>query len=406
MITITNRWVLAWLVPLALLPFGCGEEGGEGGGGGTLGGAGTTAIVYVTNSGSNDVSGYTINSTGALAPVPGSPFNTNISKPSAVVVSSNGFFAYVANSDTNKVLAFRVSTDGGLLLGPSSDANPNPVSVGTTPGVLAISPDAKFLYVANSGSDDLNVFSIGAAGVLTPVTPTGSSTKSVPVEVGADPASIATTKNRKFLYVANRGTDNVTAFAIDSTTGLLTRIPSSGGKTNPISTGGKSPKGMSISTNSSFLYVANSDSGNVTVFKIEADGLLTLVSPTPIPVGSKNPNALILSDNGRFLYSANGEGNVTAFTIGDGGLLTLVPSSGGNTNQVSAETTPVAMTMSVDGRFLYTTNREAGNRRGRVSAYTVNEATGALTRLNVLQQQGVGFLTGDEPSSIATPGRP
>ena len=91
-----NRLLLAWLFPLVVLSSGCGDDGGESGGfggtGGPLGGAGATSILYVTNNGSNNVSGYSINTTGGtLAAIPGSPFS-NVSGPSAMAVSSNGFF--------------------------------------------------------------------------------------------------------------------------------------------------------------------------------------------------------------------------------------------------------------------------------------------------------------------------
>ena len=111
----------------------------EVGGGPLGGGSGTTSILYVSNSGSDNVSGYSINTTsGALAAIPGSPF-VNVSAPSAIAVSSNGFFAYAANSQANNVTAFRVGTNGELLLGESTTATPNPASVGTTPRAMAIS---------------------------------------------------------------------------------------------------------------------------------------------------------------------------------------------------------------------------------------------------------------------------
>ena len=401
--------LLSWLLPVVLLPAGCGDGGGDGGGfgggdgaGGTLGGAGTTSILYVANNGSDNVSGYSINATsGTLAAIPGSPFS-NVSGPSAMAVSSNGFFAYVTNSRTNNVTAFRVSTEGALLLVPPTPANPNPVAVDAAPSTLAISPDIKHLYVANHGNDTVAAFNIEAAGALTLIPPTAGNTNPVAVN-GADPASMAIPQSGKFLYVANSGSNDVTAFSIGAT-GLLSRIAPSGGNANPVSTGGSAPKGAAISPNGSFLYVANSGSDNLTVFQVGANGLLTLVPPTgsninPVPAGGTTPNALMISLDGRFLYVANGGGNVSTFTIGGDGLLTLVPSSAGNLNPVSAGTTPVALTISQDGRFLY-----VANQGGRISAYTINTETGALAPLTALA--GNPFPTGTTPSAIATPGRP
>jgi len=319
-----------------------------------------------------------------------------------MTVSSNGFFAYVTNSRANNVTAFRVSTEGALLLVPPTPANPNPAAVDAAPSALAISPDTKHLYVANNGNDTMTAFNIEAAGALTLIPQTAGNTNPVTVN-GADPSSIAIPQSGKFLYAANSGSNDVTAFSIGAT-GLVSRIAPSGANANPISTGGKVPKDVAISPNGSFLYVANSGSDNLTVFQIGTNGLLTLVppagsNPNPVSTGGTTPNALMISLDGRFLYVANGGGNVSAFTIGGDGLLTLVLNSAGNLNPVSAGTNPIALTMSPDGRFLY-----VANQGGRVSAYTVNTETGSLTPLTALV--GNPFLAGTTPSAIATPGRP
>jgi 6-phosphogluconolactonase len=399
-VSVVKKVLLAWLVLLVLLPTGCGDDGGVGGG--TFGGVGTTAILYVTNSGSNNVSGYGINATsGVLAAIPGSPFS-NVSGPSSLAVSSNGFFAYVTNSRANTVTAFRVSTEGALLLVPSTQANPNPAPVDAAPGALAIAPDTKHLYVASGSADTVTAFNIEAAGALTVIPPSGGNTNPVPV-IGSDPSSMAISQSGKFLYVANSGSNDVTAFSI-GVTGLVSPIASSGASTNPLSTGGTAPKGIAVSPDGSFLYVANSGSHTLTVFQIGANGRLTLAPSAgartnPISVSGTTPNALMISPNGRFLYVANGGGNVSLFTVGSDGLLSLVPSSAGNLNPVPAGTSPVALTISPDGQFLY-----VANQGGRVSAYTINTETGGLSPLTALV--GNPFPTGTTPSAIATPGRP
>ena len=285
-----KQLLLPWLFPFLLCVPGCGDDGGEGGGfggtGGTLGGLGTTSILYVANSGSNNVSGYSINATsGILAPIPGSPFS-NVSGPSAMAVSSNGFFAYVTNGRTSTVAAFRVSTEGALLSVPTTPSNPNPAPVEAAPGALAIAPNTKHVYVGNSGTDKVTAFNIEASGALTLIPQTSGTTNPVSVN-GADPAAIAITQNGQFLYVANSGSNDITAFSIGAT-GLLSLI---GANANPIKTSVTAPKGMAISPNGSFLYVANSSTHNVTVFQIGTNGLLTLVpaagtNTNPIPTGT------------------------------------------------------------------------------------------------------------------------
>lgn len=407
-----KRMHVAWLIPCLLLASSCGDGGGGGGLGGLLGAIGGTegeqtagSIVYVTNSGSNSVSGYTVNSaTGGLTALAGSPF-PDVPTPSAIAVSSNGLFAYIANSQTNKVTAFRVGTNGTLLPGESTSGNPNPVTVGTTPRALAISKDSQFLYVANSGSDDVTVFKIGTAGVLTLVPQKEGRSK--PVGAGASsPIALAMTPNGQFLYVATSTSSMVTVFQVDAS-GVLTLVPPAGPGTNPISSAGTGLTALGLSPNGQFLYVTNGTSNNVTMFRVESSGLLTLIPPTgsnPISTGGTTPNALAVGADGIHLYVANGGGSVSLFTIGSSGLLTLVPAVGASQNPVLTPTgsTPVALTLSPDGLFLYVVNRTTSVSGGIVSAYTVVSGTGALVPVTPLL--GNPFRVETTPSAIAALG--
>ncbi|NJN36007.1 MAG: lactonase family protein [Nitrospiraceae bacterium] len=385
---------------------GCGDDGGGNGVGGlgTIGGgAGTTANVYVTNAGSNDVSAYSINSsTGGLAAISGSPF-ADVPAPSAITVSSNGFFAYIANSRTNKVTAFRIGTNGALLLGATTPDTPNPASVGTTPRALAISRNSQFLYVANSGSDNVTIFSIGTAGVLTPVPPSTGNPN--PVSAGGlSPVALAISSIGRFLYVANSTSNTITAFQVESS-GLLTQVPQAGPGTNPVSTNVTGPTALAMSSNGQFLYVTNGASNTVTAFRVETSGLLTLIppvgpTPNPVPTGGTTPNGIAVEPNGTHLYIANRGGTVSAFTVDSDGLLTLAPASGAAQNPTPtlvAGSTPVALTISQDGQFLY-----VANSGGTVSAYTI--ASGSGTLIPITQLLGNPFRAGVTPSAIAVSG--
>jgi 6-phosphogluconolactonase len=167
-----------------------------------------------------------------------------------MAVSSNGFFAYVTNNRTNNVTAFRISTEGVLLLVPSTPSNPNPVLVDGAPGTLAISPNTKRLYVANSGTDAVTAFNMEAAAALTLIPQTAGTTNPGAVN-GSDPASMAIAPSGKFFYVANSGSNDVTAFSIGGT-GLLSPIAPSGAIANPVKTSVTGPKGMVVSPTDRF----------------------------------------------------------------------------------------------------------------------------------------------------------
>jgi hypothetical protein len=72
-------------------------------------------FVYVANNGANTVSGYRIDhQTGALTPVPGSPFATE-SLPESVTVDPTAQFVYVANNGSNNVLGYHIDRKTGTL---------------------------------------------------------------------------------------------------------------------------------------------------------------------------------------------------------------------------------------------------------------------------------------------------
>jgi 6-phosphogluconolactonase (cycloisomerase 2 family) len=83
--------------------------------------AGTTPVhlrivgssVFVANSGSGNISAFTIGSSGALTPVSGSPFSAG-SNPVYIASVSGGTQLFVANQGTNNISAFQVGS-GGIL---------------------------------------------------------------------------------------------------------------------------------------------------------------------------------------------------------------------------------------------------------------------------------------------------
>ena len=110
------------------------------------------------------------------------------------------------------------------------------------------------------------------------------------------------------LYVANSGTDNVAVFTIDGTTGALT---SNGTGTLPANA---NPSGVAISPNGQFLYVANSGTDNVSVFPIDGNnGTLGVISTTSAIPGTA-PKGISIEPNGQFLYVANG-GNDSVLNV-------------------------------------------------------------------------------------------
>jgi 6-phosphogluconolactonase (cycloisomerase 2 family) len=94
---------------------------------------------------------------------------------------------------------------------------------GANPSAVTIDPSGQFAYVPNAGSNNVSAYAInGTTGALTAVA--GS-----PFAAGSDPTVIyfASAVGEEFAYVANAGSNNVSAYAVNTTTGALTAVAGS-----------------------------------------------------------------------------------------------------------------------------------------------------------------------------------
>jgi DNA-binding beta-propeller fold protein YncE len=104
-------------------------------------------FAYVANAGSDDVSGYRIDSaSGALTPISESPFPAGFG-PSSVAVDPAGRFAYVANRDSADVSGYTINPASGALT--PIPGSPFPAEVG--PRSVAVDPSGRFVYVTSTG---------------------------------------------------------------------------------------------------------------------------------------------------------------------------------------------------------------------------------------------------------------
>ena len=87
----------------------------------------------------------------------------------------------------------------------------------------AITPDGRWVYVSNSGSDNISGFNIGKDGTLTPIAGTvlGNNPS------GSHNVDIAVTADGKFVYTINSQSGNIGVFAINQD-GTLTSLGQAG----------------------------------------------------------------------------------------------------------------------------------------------------------------------------------
>jgi 6-phosphogluconolactonase len=182
----------------------------------------TGHFMYVANVLSNTVSGYQIASNGSLTTIPGSPFATG-SGPGWVTVDPTGRYVYVANcarlcsgSGDGNVSGYAINkTTGALTPVPGS-----PFTADQVPYAIAVDPTGQFAYVANFASGTISIFKIDqCSGSL------WASVQSVPTG-GASPLALTLDPHGNFLFVTNTASDNLSVFAVGSN-GTLTAAPGS-----------------------------------------------------------------------------------------------------------------------------------------------------------------------------------
>lgn len=231
----------------------------------------TGSFLYVLNQGSASISVFNIDPTrGLLTEIAGSPFAT-VANPQSMAVSPNSGFLYVGNGALGTISGFAITSSGALVqLGGS----PFSAGAGSTLAGITIDPKAQFLYAADSVNNKIVSFSIGADGVLAGVA--GS-----PFAAGTTPVSIAVDATDSFLYSANQGSNDVSAYTINA--GVLTPIA---GSPFAVETAVAVPQPgfLTVDVTNTFLYVANFGTSNISAFGINAkSGALGLVTDSPFP---------------------------------------------------------------------------------------------------------------------------
>ena len=214
---------------------------------GDINGSGPAAVVvsasgkflYVANNFTGTVSGFSISSAGALTPFPTPPYVVGIA-PAGLTITPGGAFLYVANSSpiSNSVSAFAIcdqvvntcadpnNPDGTLTVVPGS-----PFPAGLGPIAIAVDPAFHFLYVLDKQGNDVSEFSYATGtGVLSqlssPSISTGHTPTSFVIISGTIGSNVGNTLTNPtdYVYVTNLGDSTISAYTLDTTTGILTQL--------------------------------------------------------------------------------------------------------------------------------------------------------------------------------------
>ena len=278
--------------------------------------------LFVANDGSDNVSVLVINpGTGALAPVPGSPFATGGSAGGfgiSVAVTPDNKFLYAANGNSSNVTVFQVAANGALTPIPGS-----PFALPSNPDGTKLTPDGQFLVVTLPLVQSVAVLSLAANGTPSPVA--GSPFPGSGVYPTGGPTGVDADCTNLFAFVAESNGFNT---LVD----VYSRLP--GGALSPIPgspfifASGENSNVPLLGPDDKLLFVTNQFSNTVTVLGVAATGSLSLVAGSPFSnPGGDEPTLMATNQTGTLLYVSNSNGTVSVFQIAANGALSTAPGS-------------------------------------------------------------------------------
>jgi len=269
-------------------------------------------FVYITNSGSNNVSVIdtsTIKVTSTL----------DVSHPIGVAASPDGKKVYVTNSGKGNVTVIDTATNNVIATVKDNFGD-----------VIAVSPDGKKVYV---DSDGVNLSVIDAA--------TNKVSSSTDIQ-GYNPNGIAVNNDGTKLYVSTEGW-------MDSGYGVSIVDTENnsyiGDIALPIKDPQYRPSGVAVNPTDTKVYMTWSD-GTVSVTDV---GTNTVIASVPVGIG---PRGVAVSPDGKNVYVTN-NGNYSV----PGNTISVIDTA---TNKVTATVNvgeaPEAIAVAPDGSKVYVTN--------------------------------------------------
>ena len=266
----------------------------------------TAATAYVTNSGTTTVTPINTSTNVASAPI------TVGTGPEYVAVTPNGATAYVVNNSANTVTPINTATNT-----PGT-----PIAVGSGPEGIAITPNGATAYVVNSVSNSVTPINIA------------TNTAGAPIAVGSLPTTISITPDGTTAYVTNYGSNSVTP--------INTATDTAG----PAITVGSGPAGIAITPNGATAYVTNNGSGTVTPISIA-----TNTAGTAITVGGSLVG-IAITPNGATAYVANG---------GAGTIIPINTTTNAVGSPITVGSGPHGIALTPDGATAYVANTSSSS---------------------------------------------
>jgi 6-phosphogluconolactonase len=224
--------------------------------------------------------------------------------PCYVEVDRTGKYVFIPHYNEGNLTVLSLFKDG--LLGSVSEAkkysgNSIHPERQQSPHIHAavISKDNKFLYVMDLGTDKIYIYEFNAEdGTLHQ-----ASTPEISVVPGAGPRHFTFHPAGDFAYLAEELTSTVGVFSVDKTTGALTLLQDSVKSLPENFTESNTSADIHTDVSGKYLFMSNRGANVISIFTIASDGKITLTGHQS--TGGKVPRNFLVDPKGEYLFVAN-----------------------------------------------------------------------------------------------------
>ena len=251
-------------------------------------------FAYTIDKTKNLLTTFAINpETGEMNPVSGGMVKTG-RDPSDVSIDVNGWYMYVSNTADHSMSVYYLEPQSGI----PKEVRGSPVPTGNGPVSVTIDPGARYSFVVNKQSESISVYRF-----LSSVTPLIFEARKYgsPFKTGKEPVDLLVEPTGRFVYVANAGSNTVSAFELHRKTGALSAIQGS-----PYSSG-KKPVALAIHPDGRNLYVANESSRDIRLYQIEKSSGALIPKNYSVKLGI-HPKSLWIDQEGNMLIVLSKDG--------------------------------------------------------------------------------------------------
>jgi YVTN family beta-propeller protein/YD repeat-containing protein len=256
--------------------------------------------------------------------------------------------AYIPNNSSNTVTVINTSTNAPCTTATCVATATYPISVGSGPYGVAVSPDGSKAFIANDVSNSVSVIN------------TATDTVSATISVGHGPTGVALLPNGLYAYVVN--TADATVSVISTASNTVTATITLTGTPPP-------PSGIAASPDGSKIYVSaakiieGGPASRVFAISTASNSITATITGFTEPYGG-----LAVSPDGTKLYVPDVPGLVIVNTASSTISSTIALDGGSATNE--------GIALSQDGSTAYVTS--SGTTTGGGTVFVINLSTLAV----------------------------